>query len=444
MAGSICVHRGHILLVGLSSKAFYDAESQSTFPSTAAATHPPPISYEARQDLFKHCKSFLVGHDYPTGWFLTPDFKREDVVHWILWALFSADRAEPEWEQEINEYVSQIEDILDRKLERGSKEALATESKSMRLTFDPVVTLHRPFIWYTIVGGVDLFSSLSIRFQGFHHYATPKWFSAFPPRPLTLLSKRSAHPDLSYSYRPHRSQTKLPIVFLHGIGIGTWPYLPFFFDIVKQDPDVGILVIEILPISMHMTRPPLPSQEFTAGFTAILDSLALPRVVIASHSYGTVLTAHILHDAHLKERVAATLLIDPIPFLLHLPSVAHNFVYRKPKTANEWQLWYFASRDADVSRALSRHFFWAENVLWKEELEGKMVGVVLSGEDQIVEAEHVRKYLTGEDIAQNRWVNKDGGLEVLFYPGLDHAMVFDTKARRAAVLDILHRFVRLE
>lgn len=158
-----------------------------------------------------------------------------------------------------------------------------------------------------------------------------------------------------------------------------------------------------------------------------------------------------MHDVGpngLSASICSILFIDPIPFLLHLPSVAHNFIYRHPRTANEWELWYFSSRDADVSRALSRFFFWTENVLWKEELEGRPVGVVLSGSDQIVDAEEVRGYLTGVGMDEmtvagisKQW-EKDG-LEVLFYPDLDHAMVFDTKDRRDLILDIIHRFVGL-
>jgi pimeloyl-ACP methyl ester carboxylesterase len=276
-----------------------------------------------------------------------------------------------------------------------------------------------------------------------------------------VFSKKSADPDLSYWYRPHRSTTKLPILFLHGIGvrtpfyvrfnyltyhtysqIGIWPYLPFFSDLIAQDPDVGILIIEILPISMHMTSPPLSRDANCRAISRILASLRITRITLVAHSYGTVLTTHILHDPFLSPLISSTLFIDPIPFLLHLPDVAFNFVYRKPRTANEWELWYFASRDADISRALSRHFFWAENVLWKEELDGRRVAVVLCGADQIVHAQEVRKYLTGEQEMSRRW--KKDGLEVLFYPGLDHAMVFDTKERRKPVLDILHRFVRLE
>jgi hypothetical protein len=167
------------------------------------------------------------------------------------------------------------------------------------------------------------------------------------------------------------------------------------------------------------------------------------------------LTTQLLHDhASLATRISSLVFIDAIPSLFHLPSVAYNFIYRVPRTTNEWQLWYFASRDADVARALSRHLFWTKNILWKEELEGRSVGIVLSGVDQIVDAEEVRGYLTGIDVEEMTGSGEDGEqisrrweknrLEVLFYPRLDHAMVFDTSERRKPILDIVHRFVRLE
>lgn len=165
----------------------------------------------------------------------------------------------------------------------------------------------------------------------------------------------------------------------------------------------------------------------------ILAYHSLPPVTLISHSYGTIVTAHLLTSPKLSPQIANILFIDPIPFLLHHPAVAYNFVYRKPRRANEWQLWYFASRDPDIARALSRHFFWSENVLWKEDLQGKKVAVSLAGSDQIVDAKEVRRYLVGEpenvvngednDVEEagkskemTRWAKDD--LEVLFYPGL--------------------------
>jgi len=251
-------------------------------------------------------------------------------------------------------------------------------------------------------------------------------------------------PDLPYWYRPHRSETKLPIVFIHGIGIGLYPYVSFLRELSDLDVDdsTGILAIELLPISMRITDPIPTRPETCMAISRILASLNIDRFVLAAHSYGTVIAVHMLRSPELNPRIAAALLVDPIPFLLHLPNVAYNFVYRQPRSANEWQLWFFASRDADVSHSLSRHFFWGENVMWKEELEGRPIAVSLSGSDQIVDAEGVRKYLTGDDEMQERW--EKGSLQVLFYPDLDHAMVFDTNDRRSPLVNVLHKFVRLD
>jgi hypothetical protein len=144
-----------------------------------------------------------------------------------------------------------------------------------------------------------------------------------------------------------------------------------------------------------------------------------------------------LQHPALAQKVTATLLVDPITFLLDRASVAYNFLYRTPKRANEWQLWYFASRDPDIARTLGRHFFWSECIMWKEDLgRGRKVAVVLSEDDQIVDTKAVRKYLTGEESL--RW--ERDGLEVIWCPGLDHATVWDTKERRELMLEILRRF----
>lgn len=205
---------------------------------------------------------------------------------------------------------------------------------------------------------------------------------------------------------------------------------------MAQDPDVGIIAIEIIAISSRITRPPPTSQATCRGIEKILDSHKWNKFVVISHSYGTAITAYMLRSSTLSPRISATLLVDPITFLLHHPSVAYNFLHRTPKSANEWQLWYFASRDPDIARTLNRHFFWSECIMWKEDLVGKKFAVVLSEKDQILDAKAVRQYLTNAE--ETRWQTEE--LEVLWYPGLGHATVFDTKERREPLLSTLNRF----
>ena len=80
--------------------------------------------------------------------------------------------------------------------------------------------------------------------------------------------------------------------------------------------------------------------------------------------------------------------------------------------------------------------------MWKEQLEGRPFGVSLSGDDQIVDTAEVRKYLTGEEEVTERWQN--GALQVLYYPKLDHATVFDTRDRRFPLVNVLREFVTVD
>ena len=74
-----------------------------------------------------------------------------------------------------------------------------------------------------IVAMVDIYTSIFLIYLGFKHYTpkNPQWRRTFPPRPILYLLSRYAPDDVvtPYWYRPHMSDTELPLVFLHGIGV---------------------------------------------------------------------------------------------------------------------------------------------------------------------------------------------------------------------------------
>jgi hypothetical protein len=115
-----------------------------------AAEHPPPLDRTQRQALFEKCLNGAVGDRYPHGWFLGTDVNRDDVMGWLYWAIFSCDRANaaPEWQVEAEEYLVAIERRFGREFKDGRNGPGTT--KSMRLTLDPVVMIHRPLLWYAV------------------------------------------------------------------------------------------------------------------------------------------------------------------------------------------------------------------------------------------------------------------------------------------------------
>jgi len=99
-----------------------------------------------------------------------------------------------------------------------------------------------------------------------------------------------------------------------------------------------------------------------------------------------------------------------------------------------------------VAHTLSRRFFWTENIVWKEDFGDRPVTAVLSGRDLIVNTEHVGAYLTGADaVSRERgsWKSqewKGSGIDILWFPDLDHAQVFDKKTNRARVLHVIRKY----
>jgi hypothetical protein len=322
------------------------------------------------------------------------------------------------------------------------------------------------------------------------------------------------------------------------------------------------IILESMRASTHQLQTEERSPLLPGGINA---AEAWNDVVLVSHSYGTFVAGWVLRECvhaenrhALADKIAHLVVVDPIPILLSHPAVAHNFLYREPEvvapfrrqretpnvTANAitsavssstdvdafptepeglkivtpkyrysspaaHQLFYFASRDADIARTLGRAFFWAEGGVWREEIEHFIAGagsmgdrtfvdgettrtrnrkrnmaVVIGGADQIVPAEAIRRYLTREETPSSIWttsaarlrqdeeqdarelsstgqsnaiterqlsgtqdtppeersLDSGGRLDVLYNPGLDHAVIFDDPRWTEALVDVVSKY----
>ena len=99
-----------------------------------------------------------------------------------------------------------------------------------------------------------------------------------------------------------------------------------------------------------------------------------------------------------------------------------------------------------VSHTLFRRFYWADNILWKEDIQNHRVAIALAEKDLIVDTKAIGAYLTGADdwiLETGGW--KDGiwrgdGLDVLWFQELDHGQVFDRKRTSGRLVEIVRRF----
>lgn len=128
----------------------------------------------------------------------------------------------------------------------------------------------------------------------FDYHRTPlsSFFSVFPFRPHNAFARKiSPSSALTYWHRKHTSRTKLPILFIHGIGIGLYPYIDFLAEIngdswpeTAFDDTVGIIAVEIMPVSFRITSPALRKEEMCAEIDKILQAHGWAKFVLVSHS----------------------------------------------------------------------------------------------------------------------------------------------------------------
>ncbi|KAH8885578.1 hypothetical protein GQ53DRAFT_696096 [Thozetella sp. PMI_491] len=421
---------------------------------------PLPLTKPQRKALFRRSLEHTPDLELSLRkWLLNAhmeDVRRENVKDWLLWALFDREDRPEEDNAELEDYIADIEQILDVRIKPGRGNA-----EAMRLSFDPIVTTHRSLFYYMLIGFADIYTAISLLTMGFTFYRPSRsaFLTTFPFRFQTLFAREaSAAPGMGYFHRPHMSKTHRPVVFVHGEGIGLTPYLPWIRSLPK---DVGIIAVELLPISNRITTPMPDTNSLLTSFSLILKQQndAFKDFVFVGNSYGTFMAAPLLNDRDLGPRINRLVLVDPVSLLLHLPDVAYNFTRRVPRFANEWQIWYAASTDPGIAHTLARRFCWRDAVLWREALQDDMrdrrTTVVLGGSDSIVNTMAVGSYsyfgdvnYSVSDVAEwrttpERW-NGAGEVELLWLDELDHGQIFFQPKMLRLLSGVVETYCRLD
>lgn len=425
-----------------------------------------PLSAECREELFRSCNANVPNLEkFLSRWLMiseTQCIKRDNVKDFIRWAFFGPgykQEQDQQNEREIEIYTTEIEKLIGQKLSPGRMDV-----KGLGQLLHETSGSHRSLLWYTCVFVVDTTMYCTMLYNEFHFHRSSlsRFFTVFPFRPLTLITAyQSPAQHLTYWHRRHTSKKRLPVLFIHGIGIGLYPYMNFLRDLNREletgatdDGEIGIIALEIMPVSSRITHQALEKDVMIREILQIMQYHRWSRFVLVSHSYGSVIAAHLLKSDLFATLIGPIIFIDPVAFLLHLPDVAYNFTARQPARANEYLLWYFGSKDIGVAHMLARRFFWTDNIIWKEDLgikgeknqeKGRNVTVVLSGKDAIVDAETVAQYLVGplsavsavEQEAAQAWKSRPWigyGLELLWYEQLDHGQVFSFENTRRPII----------
>ncbi|KXJ92524.1 hypothetical protein Micbo1qcDRAFT_222283 [Microdochium bolleyi] len=359
------------------------------------------ITKDERHGLYRKLITNIPdAHLFMRKWFCNAhldEIYREDIKDWLLWALWNKwHRPEEDMEEneELEHLIDEWEEHTGMHFRKGRGGATA-----IRASLDPVATRHASLLWYWTVGALDLLTTAWLMiWLGFRFYRQPllSFFTNFPFRPMTLLSpRRSAAPSFSYFYRPvvnpkTGGPKKRTVVFMHGIGMGLSAYLMWLNSLPK---DIGLLLVEFMPVSSRICPQAVSQREFVSSMRAILSQHSLEDVVLVGHSYGTLMVRSLLDDPIVNSKVHSVILIDPASIMMHMPELGYNIMKRKPETAPQLEMQWFAAADPRTAHTLTRRLHWQDCILWREQLLEKRTTVVVASRDCVTSPSATASYV---------------------------------------------------
>jgi hypothetical protein len=238
----------------------------------------------------------MTQRQFLSKWFFdvpVEQMRRQNVFVWTAAHTFTctADQLTPEQVEEINRRV----DWLEERLEISFPSGLDPNIASIKHTIDPLTSSYRPFLFYFLVRSATLVGEEKLKRQGFEWYKgtlfsgkafnywylkgrkpaihnTTTYFPIDSPPPsqyfggkhapahahsaqttkglgghqpaaspsTSISSSSSSSSSSSHCFPSHfsspsssSSDESLPIVFIHGIGLGPWMYMTLIGEIVK-------------------------------------------------------------------------------------------------------------------------------------------------------------------------------------------------------------------
>lgn len=273
--------------------------------------------------------------------------------------------------------------------------------------------------------------------------------------PLRVLMKRrnfTRHTAGKIAYYYHSGhlqddddEEKIPIVFVHGIGIGLIAYIPLIDCMLKSGRPM--LLPEIPYVSgfrpFQSPNSVLSPAVVSSTMTDMLATHGHLRGTFVGHSYGSVWLSYMLKYA--PNAIGAVVFLDPICFCLHVPRLTKQFVYHRPDPGTAS---FMVRTDVIINWTIQRSFPWSWIVLFQEEIHVPC-SIFLSERDMLVPAAKVEAYMHSKGAPIKDFVDatrqhfEDSAMNVTVFRGDGHGgwceRPYATSPTIAECVDVLCR-----
>lgn len=321
------------------------------------------------QNIIKYTKDPIA---FVRGWFYNIDFENityEDVSEWLSWGFFEnkyPDTLENADKLFLTYMVDNIGKLCNRKFPKRTQ-STHSPNKFLAYSIEPYECGYSTlFIYIATMCIFPMLTSLYLSYLGF----TKQKINGIN---FWILNKNS---------------DTIPIVLLHGLGVGILPYCQFSNSLISLDTTIIIPDMTFFSIYINDNIP--DDNLLVLAIKKAIESVNKSAIIIG-HSYGTAVMSWIIQAyPHI---VASVVLLDPFVLMLHLPDTVINFLYKK----REYNTLGILQSDPYINWVLRRHFWWVSSILWLEDIENIPAVVVLCMKDQILPAQAIKEYIEGHD-----------------------------------------------
>lgn len=143
-----------------------------------------------------------------------------------------------------------------------------------------------------------------------------------------------------------------------------------------------------------------------------MDDNGFDRAILVGHSFGTNVMSWCVQQ--IPSKVAATVWLDPVCFMLHLSKVTFNWFFASapnlsaegscssvavdvgdPVRPSDLDLFGIVKTELFAANAVQRQLSWSRNVLWAHELQERDTGalVIVSNKDKVVPSAAVARHI---------------------------------------------------
>lgn len=266
----------------------------------------------------------------------------------------------------------------------NNKKYKANLDNFMRFGKNSISSYYKPLIINFLAYTLRLLSEMILIYNGFKTYY-------------------STSTNLIYLYKVNSKSKKIPIMFIHGFGIGIIPYIKNILNLSKEATIICPILPNISNLYFHPLKWNICKNDFFPElnllfqeFDDILENHKITKINIIAHSFGTFILSGLMLNTSIRKKINKKIFIDPVCFSSDSHQIYRSVDIMKDTrstgclgTMKRYILFYVIYLDIYLKYATKRNLFSMDYLWGNYRFIDDKTQVILSEYDDITPTETI-------------------------------------------------------